>query len=58
LEERLRGRGTEPEETVQLRLKNSLKEMAFEDKYDHVIVNETVNKSVLELIEIIKIESN
>ncbi|WP_028855044.1 guanylate kinase [Psychrilyobacter atlanticus] len=58
LEQRLRGRGTEPEETVQLRLKNSLKEMAFEDEYDHVIVNETVDKSVLELIEIIKKESN
>ncbi|MCS5422720.1 MULTISPECIES: guanylate kinase [Psychrilyobacter] len=58
LEERLRGRGTEAEETVQLRLKNSLKEMAFEDEYDHVIVNETVDKSVSELIEIIRKESN
>ncbi|MEI6856767.1 guanylate kinase [Psychrilyobacter sp.] len=58
LEERLRGRGTEPEETVQLRLKNSLKEMAFEDEYDHVIVNETVDRSVSELIEIIRKESN
>lgn len=58
LEERLRGRGTEPEETVQLRLKNSLKEMAFEEEYDHVIINEVVNKSVVELMEIIKKESN
>ena len=58
LEKRLRGRGTEPEETVQLRLKNSLKEMAFENEYDHVIVNETVDNSVLELIEIIRKESN
>jgi len=58
LEERLRGRGSESENTVQLRLKNSLKEMAFEDEYDYVIVNEKVDKSVLELIKIIKIESN
>lgn len=57
LEERLRGRGSESEETVQLRLKNSLKEMAFEDEYDYVIINEIVDKSVSELIKIIEIES-
>ena len=58
LEERLRGRGTEPEEVVQLRLKNSLAEMKYESEYDYVIVNETVEKSVKELIEIIKKEGN
>jgi len=58
LEERLRGRGTDAEEVVQLRLKNSLEEMKYEEKYDFSIVNETVEKSVLELIELIKRESN
>jgi len=58
LEERLRGRGTDAEEVVQLRLKNSLKEMEFEKEYEYVIINETVEKSVEELIEIIKKEGN
>jgi guanylate kinase len=58
LEERLRGRGIDAEEVVQLRLKNSLKEMEFEKEYEYVIINETVDKSVAELIEIIKKEGN
>ncbi|RUA08833.1 MAG: guanylate kinase [Fusobacteria bacterium] len=58
LEERLRGRGTEPEEVVQLRLKNSLEELKYENEYEYVIINETIEKSALELIEIIKKEGN
>lgn len=58
LEERLRGRGTEKEEVVQLRLKNSLKELAFEKEYDFVIINETVENSTKELIDVIKKEGN
>ena len=58
LEERLRGRGTDTEEVIQLRLKNSLKEMEYEDGYDHVIVNNTVDSSVLDLIDLIKKEGN
>lgn len=54
LEKRLRGRKTDDEETIQLRLKNSLKELEFESKYDISIVNYTVEKSCEELINIIK----
>lgn len=54
LERRLRGRKTDNEETIQLRLKNSLKELEFEKKYDISIVNYTVEKSCEELINIIK----
>ena len=54
LEERLRGRKTDSEETIQLRLKNSLEELKYEEKYDTSIVNYTVEKSCEELINIIK----
>lgn len=54
LEERLRGRKTDSEETIQLRLKNSLKELEYEKKYDTTIINYTVEKSCEELINIIK----
>ncbi len=54
LEERLRGRKTDNEETIQLRLKNSLEELKYEKKYDTCIINHTVEKSCEELIKIIK----
>lgn len=54
LERRLRGRKTDDEETIQLRLQNSLKELEFEGDYDTTIINYTVEKSCEELISIIK----
>lgn len=54
LEKRLRGRGTESEETVQLRLTNSLKEYDFEDQYDQVVINRTVEQACEDLIKIIE----
>jgi len=41
LEGRLRGRGTEDEETIVKRLKTAESEVGLCDKYDYVIVNET-----------------
>lgn len=58
LEKRLRGRKTDSEETIQLRLKNSLKELEFEKKYDVSIVNYEIEKSCNELINIIKMDRN
>ncbi len=57
LEERLRGRGTEGEDKVQLRLKNALKEMEYESEYEYVIINETIEKSIYQLIDVIDKES-
>lgn len=54
LEKRLRGRGTESEETVQLRLANSLKEYDFEDQYDQVVINRTVDQACEDLIKMIE----
>lgn len=53
LEKRLRGRNTDSEETIQLRLANSLKELEYENFYDRTIVNYTVEKSCEDLINII-----
>lgn len=53
LEMRLRGRDTEKEEVIKLRLKNSLKEMEYEKEYDETIINENLEKACQDLIEII-----
>jgi guanylate kinase len=54
LEDRLRGRGTEDEETVKLRLENSLKELEFEKYYDRTVINHSVEQACYDLIKIIK----
>ncbi len=54
LAERLKGRDTDSEEIIEKRLKNSLKEMEYEKKYDYSIINDDLDKSYQELVEIIK----
>lgn len=52
LEQRLRGRGTETEEKVTLRLKNARDEMAYlgkKDYWDAIIVNDNVDVAYREL---------
>lgn len=49
LEERLRGRGTEDEASIELRLKNARHEMELADQYDVCIVNDTVDRAAQEL---------
>lgn len=56
LERRLRGRGTDSEEVIAVRLANSLKEMEYESKYDRVIINETIEGSIEQLKKIIEEE--
>ena len=56
LEKRLRGRKTDSEETIQLRLKNSIKELEYEKYYDVTLINHTVDQACKALIEIIKKE--
>ena len=55
LERRLRGRGTDSEESIQLRLKNSIKEIetAEEMGFPHVIVNTTVKEAYDQLRAIV-----
>jgi len=45
LERRLRGRGTDPEETVQLRLRNARREMEDADRYDYLVINDQLDEA-------------
>ena len=52
LEKRLRGRGTESEEKVRLRLETALAELPYADEYDYRIVNNDLETAYNELREI------
>ena len=54
LEKRLRDRKTDSEEVIQTRLKNAETEMKYEDKYNYTIINENLDDSIQELINIIE----
>ena len=53
LEKRLRDRKTDSEEVIQTRLKNAETELKYENKYNYTIVNESLENSIQELIDII-----
>lgn len=54
LERRLRGRQTDSEETIALRLKNSLKELEYEEKYEFTVINKEIEQACRDLINIIE----
>lgn len=56
LEERLRGRKTESEEQVQIRLQNARAEIARADTYDYLIVNDAVDEAVDDFLAVIHAE--
>jgi guanylate kinase len=49
LEQRLRSRGTDPEETIQKRMKNAREEMLKSHEFDHVVVNDDFDRAYAEL---------
>jgi len=53
LEERLRGRGTDSEHTITLRLKNAEAEMAEKDRYRYVVVNDDLQTAMSAMESII-----
>ena len=56
LEKRLRGRGTETEDKIEIRLKNARGELAYLDKkdfWDAIIVNDDLDKAYKSLKEIL-----
>ena len=53
LEQRLRGRGTDSEESVQGRLKIAREELGYAGGFDAWIVNRTVEQAAGELYELI-----
>ncbi len=53
LEKRLRGRGTEAEEAVQRRLRQANQELAVADRYRYQVVNDSLDRAVEEICQII-----
>ena len=53
LEVRLRNRGSDSEEVIKKRLENALKEMEYEKDYDYSIINNSIDQSYQELLDII-----
>jgi len=63
LEKRLRGRGTDSEDDILKRLDIAKKEMDFSSHYDYVVINNTVDECINEIVniidkELIKINKN
>lgn len=56
LERRLRARGTDDPEVIELRLTNARDEIAARHEYDYVIVNEHLDEAVADLKAIIRAE--
>ena len=55
LEQRLRGRHTEDEETIQKRLAQVKIELERSKKYDYVVINDNVDRAVEEIESIVKL---
>lgn len=53
LERRLRSRGTEDEEQIELRLADAVKEMKFAPRYDWVIVNDDADAAAIEFKDVV-----
>lgn len=54
LQKRLNGRATDSKEVIQKRLKNSIKELSYEEKYDYTIINDEFERACEKLKQIIK----
>ena len=56
LESRIRGRCTEDEETIQRRLQQARDEIALKDNYKYNVINDDIDRTAKEIIDIIKKE--
>ncbi len=56
LERRLRGRGTEDEETIKKRMDRAVEEMRFEKFYKYSVLNDEVDKAASEILLILENE--
>jgi guanylate kinase len=53
LERRLRGRGTESEDTIQQRLRVAREELQYVNRYEYDIINQTVDQSVRDICRVL-----
>ena len=58
LERRLRGRGDTPEDQIKIRLERAVWEMGLRDKYNYVVVNDSVDRCAEEILHIIAHEAH
>ena len=56
LEQRLRGRGTESEDTILGRLETAKKELLLAPTYDHTVINDDPDRAASELAEILGLD--
>ncbi len=56
LRQRIEGRGTETEETINNRMATAVKEIELMDQYDYVVINDKIDKTVKEIESIITAE--
>lgn len=56
LEKRLRGRGTETEDTIQKRLLRAREEFKLIDQYDYIILNDSVDSAAQRFVNIVESE--
>ncbi|NRA39242.1 MAG: guanylate kinase [Planctomycetes bacterium] len=56
LQRRLRGRGTDTEESIQARLEEAERELARAEEYDYLVINDSVEEAVEKLQHIIASE--
>ena len=54
LEHRLRGRGTEDEQEIRLRLQNACEEMKQQNLYDYSVINDDLETAVAQLLHFIQ----
>lgn len=54
LEKRIRKRKTESEDIIQERLQKGMKEMTMTENYDHIVVNDRIERAAQEIIDLIK----
>ncbi len=53
---RLTKRGTEDKETINRRLRRALEEMELVEKYDYVVVNDTIEQATADILTIVQAE--
>ena len=54
LENRIRRRKTESEDVIQERLQKGIKEMKMSENYDHVILNDDIQRAAQEIVDLIR----
>ena len=54
LEKRLLARGTDSLEVIRERISNARKELLSKDKYDHLVLNDDVERAYLKLKEVVE----